>query len=191
MSLNKLNKINGNTVLGIDSSTNSFAFCLFDEQPKKWGKVIFKGETVIDRIIDANNKINSLMSDIDKVDLVCIESPIMVRSHDASIKMSMVFGSVVAAILKNGNKVTDISPTTWQSYIGNKNFTKQEKLNLAQENPGRKDSWYKSKIREIRKQRTLDYFNKKFNMEVTDNDVGDAIGIAYYAYNEMINHETI
>ena len=60
MSLNKLNKINGNTVLGIDSSTNSFAFCLFDKQPKKWGKVIFKGETVIDRIIDANNKINSL-----------------------------------------------------------------------------------------------------------------------------------
>lgn len=131
------------------------------------------------------------MQSIDKVDLVCLESPIMVMSHDASIKMSMVFGSVVAAILNNGNKVTDISPTTWQTYIGNKNFTKQEKLNFVQANPGKKESWYKNQIREIRKQRTLDYFNQKFNMKITDNDVGDAIGIAYYAYNEMIKHEAI
>jgi Holliday junction resolvasome RuvABC endonuclease subunit len=191
MSLTKLNKFYGNTVLGIDSSTNSFAFCYFDGKPVRWGKVVFKGETVIDRIIDANLKINSLMEKIDAVDLVCLESPIMVKSHDASIKMSMVFGSVVAAILRNGNKVVDISPTTWQSYIGNKNFTKQEKLNLAQANPGKKESWYKNQIREIRKQRTLDYFNQKFSMEVTDNDVGDAIGVAYYAYNEMMNHETL
>lgn len=191
LSLNKLNKTVGNSVIGVDSSTNSFAFCLFDKKPITWGKVTFKGENVIDRIIDANNKINSLMQNIDRADLVCIESPIMVRSHDASIKMSMVFGSVVAAILKNGNKVTDISPTTWQSYIGNKNFTKQEKLNLAQANPGRKESWYKNQIREIRKKKTLDYFNEKFDMEVSDNDIGDAIGIAYYAYNEMIRHETI
>ena len=191
MSLNKLSKVYGKSVIGIDSSTNSFAFCVFDGNPKAWGKVTFKGDNVIDRLIDANYKINNLMEKIDKVDLVCIESPIMVRSHDASIKMSMVFGSVVAAILRNGNRVTDISPTTWQSYIGNKNFTKQEKLNFAQANPGKKDSWYKNQIREIRKQRTLDYFNQKFNMEVTDNDVGDAIGIEYYAYNEMINHETL
>lgn len=191
MSLNKLNKISGKSVIGIDSSTNSFAFCYFDEKPKMWGKVTFKGDNVIDRIIDANNKINSLMSNINKADLVCIESPIMVKSHDASIKMSMMFGSVVAAILKNGNKVTDISPTTWQAYIGNKNFTKQEKLNFAQANPGRKESWYKGQIREIRKQRTLDYFNKKFNMELSDNDIGDAVGIAYYAYNEMMSHEVV
>jgi hypothetical protein len=31
----------------------------------------------------------------------------------------------------------------------------------------------------------MDYFNNKFGINVTDNDTGDAIGIAYYAYNKL------
>jgi len=31
----------------------------------------------------------------------------------------------------------------------------------------------------------MDYFINKFGIDVTDNDVGDAIGIAYYAFNKL------
>jgi hypothetical protein len=33
----------------------------------------------------------------------------------------------------------------------------------------------------MRKQRTVDYFNKKYNLSVKDFDVADAFGIAHYA----------
>jgi hypothetical protein len=36
-------------------------------------------------------------------------------------------------------------------------------------------------MREIRKQRTVDYFNKKYNLELDDFDVADAFGIAHYS----------
>ena len=53
------------------------------------------------------------------------------------------------------------------------------------ENPGYAESWYKAKMREIRKQRTVDYFNKKYKLELDDFDVADSFGIAYYA-NEVL-----
>jgi hypothetical protein len=33
----------------------------------------------------------------------------------------------------------------------------------------------------MRKQRTVDYFNKKYNLSLTDFDVADSFGIADYA----------
>jgi hypothetical protein len=47
------------------------------------------------------------------------------------------------------------------------------------------DSWYKNKLRNIRKQRTVDYFNKKYNLNITDFDVADAFGIAHYSNEEL------
>ncbi|NCV08370.1 MAG: hypothetical protein EBW51_07215, partial [Actinobacteria bacterium] len=58
---------------------------------------------------------------------------------------------------------------------------KVEKDKLKLENPGYADSWYKNKMRQIRKQRTVDYFNKKYGLELDDFDVADAFGIAHYS----------
>ena len=33
----------------------------------------------------------------------------------------------------------------------------------------------------MRKQRTVDYFNDKYNLSITDFDVADSFGIAHYA----------
>jgi hypothetical protein len=33
----------------------------------------------------------------------------------------------------------------------------------------------------MRKQRTVDYFNKKYNLSLTDFDVADSFGIAHYS----------
>lgn len=87
--------------------------------------------------------------------------------------------------MSDGTKVVTVIPTTWQNYIGNKTFKKEDKLKLKAEFPGKSDTWYSNKIREIRKQRTLDFVNDKFKIHLEDNDVGDAIGIAYYAYNNL------
>jgi len=74
-----------------------------------------------------------------------------------------------------------VQPTSWQAYIKNGNPTKEEKSTIRTLNPGYADSWYKNKLRIMRKQRTVDYFNNKYGLELTDFDVADAFGIAHYS----------
>jgi hypothetical protein len=109
----------------------------------------------------------------------------MVRSADAGLKIAMIVGAILSVILKPQTKVVTVAPISWQSHIGNKNFTNAEKMQVQKDFPGKSASWYKNKIREIRKQRTMDFFNDKFGTSISDNDVGDATGIAYYAYKTL------
>ena len=185
MRLAELVKTKAHTVLGIDASTNSVAFCLFkDNIPHKWGKIEFAGADIYEKIYDAKVKMHAMLSEL-KSDYIAIEGAVLVRSPDAVIKLSYVYGVVIAELMSSGARVITISPTAWQAYIGNKNPTKAEKEALRAENPGYADSWYKNKMRNIRKQRTVDWANKKFNIKVEDFDVADSIGIANYA-NEVL-----
>ena len=185
MSLAKLAKPKANRVLGIDASTNSFAFCLMKgKTPVKWGEITFEGADVYERILDAKNKIKSFKRELD-TDFIVIEAAISVRSIHTGIKMAYVFGAIMGELLSDGVRVEEIHPITWQSYLGNKNFTKAEKQAVKDEFPGKTENWYKGKIREIRKQRTLD-FARTLGIEVQSDNVSDAAGIAWYAVNEIV-----
>ena len=181
MTLAKLVKTKANTVLGIDASTNSVAFCLMENDiPVKWGKVEFKGADIYEKIYDAKVKMSVMLDEL-KSDYIVVEGAILVRSPDAVIKLSYVYGVVIAELMSTGAKVITISPTAWQAYIGNKNPTKDEKSAIRIKNPGYADSWYKNQIRNMRKQRTVDYFNNKYGLSLDDFDVADSFGIAHYA----------
>jgi hypothetical protein len=97
------------------------------------------------------------------------------------IKLSYVYGVVIAELMSTGAKVITIGPSSWQAYIGNKNPTKDEKSAIRLKNPGYADSWYKNQLRNMRKQRTVDYFNNKYNLSLNDFDVADSFGIAHYS----------
>ena len=181
MKLAELVKTKANRVLGIDASTNSVAFCLMeDDAPIKWGKIEFTGADIYEKIYDAKRKVHAMLSEL-KSDYIAVEGAVLVRSPDAVIKLSYVYGVVIAELMSTGAKVITISPTSWQAHIGNKNPTKMEKDTLRFENPGYADSWYKNKMRNIRKQRTVDYFNNKYSLKLNDFDVADSFGIAYYS----------
>ncbi len=185
MTLASLVKTKANRVLGIDASTNSVAFCLLENnKPVKWGKINIKGNDIYEKIYDAKVKVSAMLDEINS-DYIAVEGAVLVRSPDAVIKLSYVYGVVIAELMSTGAKVITISPTAWQSHIGNKNPTKDEKSKIRLENPGYAESWYKNKLREMRKQRTVDYFNKKYNLSIADFDVADSFGIAYYA-NEVL-----
>ena len=181
MNLASLVKIQANTVLGIDASTNSVAFCLMkNDKPLKWGKIEFVGSDIFEKIHDAKNKMHAMLEEL-KSDYIVVEGAILVRSPDAVIKLSYVYGVVIAELMSTGAKVITISPSSWQAYIGNKNPTKDEKQAIRVKHPGYADSWYKTQLRNMRKQRTVDYFNKKYKLSLTDFDVADAFGIAHYS----------
>jgi Holliday junction resolvasome RuvABC endonuclease subunit len=181
MTLAKLVKTKANRVLGIDASTNSVAFCLMENDiPLKWGKIELKGSDIFEKILDAKFKVNAMLQEL-KSDYIVVEGAILVRSPDAVIKLSYVYGVVIAELMSTGANVITISPSAWQAYIGNKNPTKAEKEKIRKDNPGYADSWYKNQLRNMRKQRTIDYFNLKYGLSLTDQDVADSFGIAHYS----------
>jgi len=181
MKLAELIKTKAHRVLGIDASTNSIAFCLMENDiPLKWGKIDLVGQDIYEKIYDAKKKMSLMLKEL-SADYIVVEGAILVRSPDAVIKLSYVYGVVIAELMSTGAKVITISPTSWQAYIGNKNPTKEEKSAIRLKSPGYADSWYKNQIRNMRKQRTVDYFNRKYNLDVVDFDVADSFGIAHYA----------
>ena len=185
MGLASLAKTKAHKVLGIDASTNSVAFCLMNNGiPVKWGKIEFVGSDIYEKIYDAKVKVHAMLNEL-KADYIAVEGAVLVRSPDAVIKLSYVYGVVIAELMSTGSKVTTISPTAWQAFIGNKNPTKAEKEKLRAENPGYADSWYKNKMRNIRKQRTVNWVKDKFDINLTDFDVADSFGISYYASMEL------
>jgi len=186
-SIAKLIRPEATRVLGLDTSTNSLAFCVFDNGPVQWGKIEFSGQSIHDKIVDAHRKSSALKSMID-VDYVCVESAIMVRSQDVAIKMAMIVGSVISALAERKDMIVTVKPSEWQNYINNKNLTKAEKEQIKKDFPNKSDSWYRSYSRQFRKQRTMDFINNKYGTNVDDNDVGDSMAIAYYAYNRLVSH---
>ena len=185
MSLASLKRQQANKVLGIDASTASVAFCLFENGvPTKFGKLPIVGSDIYEKVKDANKKAG-VITKLVNPDYVAVESAIMVRSADAGLKIAMIVGSILSKILKPETKVITVAPIQWQSFIGNKNPTKAEKESIKLEFPGHAESWYKTQIRNRRKQKTMDFFINNFGVEVTDNDVGDSMGIAYYAYKNL------
>jgi Holliday junction resolvasome RuvABC endonuclease subunit len=183
--VNTMSKQKAATVMGIDSSTHSLAFAVIRSGKLiKYGKINFTGSTSYERLADSRKKILALQSQFD-VDYIAIEKAIMVRSVDTAIKMGMALGVIISSLMDEGVMVVEVAPITWQSYIGNKNYTRAQKKQIKDNNPGKSESWIKNKIREERKQFTIDFFNKKYATAIDDNDVSDAIGIAYYASKEL------
>jgi len=184
MSLAKLKKQH-HKVLGIDASTNTIAFCLMEgETPIQWGEISFSGSDIYDKILDAKRKVRAFVSELD-YDFIALEAAVMVRSAQTGLKMAYVFGAILGELVKDGVDVKEVHPITWQSFIGNKNFTTAEKKAVREEFPGKSDNWYKGKIREKRKQRTIT-FVKSMGINTTNDNVADAAGIAWYAVKELI-----
>ena len=99
--------------------------------------------------------------------------------------MAYIFGTIMSELINDNIDVIEIHPITWQSYIGNKNFTKAEKEEVKINNPNRSDNWIKAKIREMRKQKTIN-FVKDLGVVTENDNVADATGIAWYAANETL-----
>lgn len=184
MSLAKL-KRTSHKVLGVDASTNTIAFCLMDgDKPVQWGEINFTGSNIYDRILDAKRKVHAYVAELD-YDFIALEAAVMVRSAQTGLKMAYVFGAILGELVHDGVTVKEVHPITWQSYIGNKNFTIAEKKAIRDEFPGKSDNWYKGKIRERRKEKTIK-FVRNLGINTTNDNVADAAGIAYYAIKELV-----
>jgi Holliday junction resolvasome RuvABC endonuclease subunit len=172
------------SIMAIDASTNSLAFAIFvDEKLHRFGKINFVGATTYDKVIDACKKTAAFMKHY-QVDAIVIEHTVFMNSPKTAADLALVQGSLLGAAGVSGvNHVRSVAPITWQNFIGNKKFSKEEKLKVRQDYPGKSESWYKNYERQERKNKTINYIDIQYDRLVSDNDVADAIGIGHYAIN--------
>lgn len=167
-------------VMGVDCSSQSFAFAIFDdEELVQWGEVKFDGKTAFHRLADGQNKVRA-MKDILDADKVLVESAIYVQNKKTVILLAYSLGAIIAALINSGSVVDEISPTQWQYFIGNKPLTRTEKKAIMDETPGKSASWYASQYREERKRRTKAWVKKQFGLDIDSDNVSDAIGIGWF-----------
>lgn len=176
--------------LSVDPSTNSFAFALWEgKRLSMYGKINFVGINPLEKALDAATKVFALVQQLD-VEHVVIESAIFANSASVAITLGVAQGVMIGAIRLAGvTKVSNVAPMTWQSFIGNRIFTKGEKLQIRKDYPGKTQSWYKNFERNLRKQKTIKVVNGTYGINVEDNDVADAIGLGMYAHSSLFSQK--
>ena len=171
------------TLIGIDCSTKSLAFSRWDHgEFVSCGEIFFDGHNVWKRLTYIHNALPGLVSSgaLD-AEAVVFEQAVSVGNNiDTAISLAYVYGAVIGALGSNNIKVAKVYPITWQAYIGNPLLNKTEREQIKTDNPGMSKSWYLTKGREIRKQRTLDWARQYAKIESGSDNVGDAVGIGYY-----------
>ena len=173
------------TICAIDASTNSLAFAIFDTQQKTLesvGKITFKGKDTYEKVMDAGQKVKAFLDMYGGFEAIVIEHTVFMNSPKTAADLALVQGAILGSAGQTGTKVIGkVAPITWQNFIGNKKISKDEKLFIKSQNPGKSDSWLKTHERELRKQRTINFININYDRTITDNDVADACGIGHWA----------
>lgn len=185
VNLSKMNPKPSN-ICSIDASTNSLAFAIFkDDTLIKFGKINFSGNNTYSKVKDAARKSYSFFSQMSSlIDAIVIEHTVYLNSPKTAADLALVQGSLLGAASQHKIRLAgSINPIAWQTFIGNGKLTKDEKLAIRNENPGKSDSWYKNYEREFRKQRTIRVTNIAYDINNSDNDIADAIGVGHYAIN--------
>jgi Holliday junction resolvasome RuvABC endonuclease subunit len=175
------------TICSIDASTNSLAFAIFNTQEKTLesvGKINFKGNDTYQKVMDAGQKVKAFLDYSGGFEAIVIEHTVFMNSPKTAADLALVQGAILGSAGQSGTKsIGKVAPITWQNFIGNKKISKDEKLFIRSQNPGKSDSWLKSYERELRKQRTINFINVQYDKTITDNDVADACGIGHWAIN--------
>jgi Holliday junction resolvasome RuvABC endonuclease subunit len=173
------------TICAIDASTNSLAFAIFDTQEKSLGavgKITFKGKDTYEKVMDAGQKVKLFLDIYGGFEAIVIEHTVFMNSPKTAADLALVQGAILGSAGQSGTKIIGkVAPITWQNFIGNKKISKDEKLFIKSQNPGKSDSWLKTHERELRKQRTINFINVQYDRTITDNDVADACGIGHWA----------
>lgn len=185
--VSNMKKIKAKRVCGIDASTNSLAFAVFENgEPIHCGEINFRGRDLFERLKDAKKKTRKLVkAGILKADYVAIESAIMVRNVQVAIDLAYVYGAIISELMEGNPEVHKVAPISWQSGIGIPNLKKHEREAIQAEFPGKSKTWYQNKGRLTRKARILDVARQYFEIPNGSDNIGDAVGLALHVSNTL------
>lgn len=169
--------------ISIDANSTSIAFAVWDnDNLYSIGKISWAGKTTYEKVIQSAAVVRDFFLYYGDIDTVVIEHTVFMNSPKTAADLALVQGAILGAMSSAGVKnIKSINPIAWQTFIKNGRLTTPEKQVIRNEFPGKSDAWYKNREREFRKQRTIEFVNKRYGKTITDNDVADAVGIGHYA----------
>ena len=174
----------GKTVMGVDTSTKSMAFCIYNEdgRPVKWGEVFFGGKTSAERLVSGGQVLRELRTARDEfdVDVLAAEATVFVNNRAVVIAMAHSLGMIISCL--GNTDVRRYAPIKWQQAIGNGLLSKAEKAQIAADNPGKSKTWLSNAGRDLRKQRTIDWVYTKYGITIESDNVADAFGVGYMGW---------
>jgi len=173
--------------MAIDANSTSAAFSIFTNgKLVQNGKIVWVGATIFDKTQDAGKKCQAFFKAF-QVDAVVIERVISVNNTRTAISLALVQGGIISAAgLAGIHKCYSIPPLTWQSAIGNPALNAAEKLVIKKANPKKSVSYLRTQWRAFRKQRTLNLVNAKYGLTLKDDDIGDAVGLGWFAVDNWL-----
>ncbi len=182
-----MTKVQATKVIGIDASTKSIAFAIFDGgKPVRCGEIQLNGSTIQERLMDAKRKVRELVrAGILDADYIALEAAIKVNSPETAISLAYVYGAILSELGEVTTEVHKVYPISWQTGIGVPNLKKDEKEKIKADNPDRKPSWYANEGRKIRKARILAVAREYFKIADGSDNVGDAVGIAKHVSESL------
>lgn len=174
---------NANNFISIDANSTSIAFAVWkDDNLDSVGKISWAGKTTYQKLQAASRVVKAFFDHYEDIHIVVIEHTVFMNSPKTAADLALVQGAILGAMSNAGvEQIKSINPIAWQTFIKNGRLTTPEKQLIRNDYPGRSDAWYKNREREFRKQRTIEFVNKKYNKSITDNDIADAVGIGHYA----------
>jgi Holliday junction resolvasome RuvABC endonuclease subunit len=180
------------SIISVDSSTLSLAFAIWDKGLEAYGKILFRQDSknIYDKAGVIGKRSGASLSkliEVYKIKNMVIEKPIFANSPMTASNLALAQGALVGASIFAGiESVVGVEPITWAAHIGNANLNKKEKEQIKLDNPNASPNQLKVMQRDFRKQRTMDYVNKRFTLNIRDNDIGDAIAIGAYALDKKL-----
>jgi len=167
-------------ILAVDQARNG-AWCIFDydkKTPVAYDYFSFPGEkfTYAQTLVAICDIVQKLMIDYG-VSAVFIEDIQLRKNVDSFKKLAQLQGSLVSMFERNEYLYDFIPPSKWQSYCNARGRTTQEvKAKLSEVVASEKKQ---SKILSIQ------FVREQFEIETTNDNLADAICMAYWAANNM------
>lgn len=170
-------------IMGVDASTKSYAFSVIKNGKvtcKK--KILFNGNTLNERLRAAALGVEEMI--VKSPDKVFIESAVYINNRQVVINLAYFYGVLMGGMARHGIDVELVAPISWMSHIGNPNFTESEKKDFKEVYDDLSKTALKNKMRQCRKERTVRLVNEQFGMKISDFDVADSLGIAWFGYDK-------
>jgi Holliday junction resolvasome RuvABC endonuclease subunit len=172
--------------LGFDTSSRSVAWALIEnEKLIHYGEFYLEGKDLNDRLLDCRQKMEMLIDEFE-ADYVLLEEAVKVASISTMVVMAKMLGVIISVLKEKNQNVYTVTPISWQSYIGNPNLKTEEKKELLLKHREIQTKSQQSKfMREYRKNRTIQWVKKTFDVDVVTDNQSDAIGIAFLCYEKF------
>lgn len=171
-------------IMGVDCSSKSFAFSVFENgKLQYYGEIEFDSGDIYKRIYEARQRLDAWMHIIPPIDAVYFESSAYINNNQTFKILSYMLGAALSAVINEGTEVYPTAILSWQKDL-NPPLLKSERVKIEQDNPGRSKSWVKEKIRQEHKLRGIRKVKEIFDVEVESNDTSDAILIGYYGVRQ-------